>query len=187
MELILIRHMKAENNVKKIYKFKEAHILPDNNIKSFLGLKEVYVSSYQRSIDTAKVLFPDCENIIVDSLLDELDFSLFNMKSYDEVKKKYWYEMNELFSNSFNHNVKGLENLNDVKKRYQSFLEKIRNKNRVVAITHDAIFRMAFCDIVGDDNYSKINSTYLSNLCIEYQKDYKLIKNINGDLYEMLK
>ena len=89
MKIILIRHGKTLGNIKKQYIGRTDESLCDegeNELKSisYPNADIVISSPLKRCIETAKIIYPDCDPIIYDDLR-ETDFGDFEGKNYLEL------------------------------------------------------------------------------------------------------
>ena len=56
------------------------------------GVDEVFVSYYQRAIETAKGVFPKCD-LILDPRLTEVDRGIYHVMTKDEIDEKFSFEL----------------------------------------------------------------------------------------------
>ena len=101
MQITLIRHGKTAGNLLHRYIGKTDEPLCAEGIaeatahEKDLSLKKVYVSPLIRTQQTAQILFPNAQQIIIDDLR-EMDFGIFENRSADEMAddKEYraWVE-----------------------------------------------------------------------------------------------
>ena len=94
--IYLIRHGKTEANEKNLYYGKTDLPLSDAGITELEDLKrfcrypsrdncDFYTSSLKRTAQTLEILYPSAD-YSVEPLLDEMNFGVFEMRHYDELK-----------------------------------------------------------------------------------------------------
>lgn len=91
ISVIFIRHGATEGNIQKKYIGRTDEPLCDLGINQAQGLREhkfpaeyIFVSPMKRAMQTAEVVFPSCEYIVVDEF-KETDFGTFEGKSALEL------------------------------------------------------------------------------------------------------
>ena len=104
MKITIIRHFPTAGNLKKQYiGWKDESIIKivdKFDYSEFLSEKNIFVSPLTRAIETADILFSAAEKTIVEDL-KEMNFGIFEGKSYEELKK------NTLYSNWLESNCEG--------------------------------------------------------------------------------
>lgn len=92
MLITLIRHAETEGNLKHQFigridqPLAKEGIQTAQNAPHYPDVKKVYTSNLQRTIQTAKILFPNAEIEEVQGLR-EIDFGLIEGRSHDELMK----------------------------------------------------------------------------------------------------
>ena len=96
MQVTLIRHSKTPGNAELRYNGRTDEPLSSEGIAlaervgADLDVKTVYVTPLQRTQQTAAILFPEAEQIVVDDLR-EMDFGDFEGRSYTEMENDKAY------------------------------------------------------------------------------------------------
>lgn len=90
MELVVIRHGMTEGNREHRYVGRtdeplcEEGIQQAREVTSNPDVKKVYVSPLKRACQTARILFPNATQVVVDGL-QEMDFGDFESSNYEEL------------------------------------------------------------------------------------------------------
>lgn len=94
MKIMLIRHGITPGNLRKAYNgTTDEHLAPEGRLQleemkaghTYPRPEVLYVTPLQRTWESAEILFPGQEQIVVDGLR-ELDFGEFEEKNYEELK-----------------------------------------------------------------------------------------------------
>ncbi len=98
MKITVIRHFPTRGNLERRYIGKTdegIELVTAHKDYAYLDAEIVFTSPMRRAVETAKILFPMSYKIVIDELA-EMDFGIFENKSYMELKncKKYaqWLE-----------------------------------------------------------------------------------------------
>lgn len=98
ISIVFIRHGATEGNIQKKYIGRTDEPLCDLGISQAHGLREhkfpsehIFVSPMQRAIQTAEIVFPSCEYIVIDDF-KETDFGIFEGKSASELSDNEDYK-----------------------------------------------------------------------------------------------
>lgn len=110
-----------------------------------------YVSPLMRARQTAELITEGKPQFIVDELLKERSFGEL------EGTKVDWGEVGDIFDRRVNFSGYGIEPIQDLLRRSQIFLEKLkanhRPDDRILIVAHGALLRTMHFNIVGyDDN-----------------------------------
>ena len=87
MKITIIRHFPTAGNLKKRYigrTDEEICKIIEGLDYSYLKASKVFVSPMKRALETADILFPEAEKIIIPGLR-EMDFGIFENKNYKEL------------------------------------------------------------------------------------------------------
>jgi len=101
IEIYLLRHGLTEANEKKLYCGKTDLPLSENGVKEILALKSqniypenpdiFFTSGLLRTSQTINLIYGDVETII-EPLIQEYNFGIFEMKSYEQLKDDEIYQ-----------------------------------------------------------------------------------------------
>ena len=137
MKITLIRHGKTSGNALRRYiGITDEPLSPDGRAEAEkcekdFSLKRVYVTPLIRTQETAEILFPNAERIIVPDF-SEMNFGVFENKSADEMaddaEYRAWVEGN------CNGRCPGGESMSEFCKRVVSAFEKV-----IGSLSDDAI------------------------------------------------
>lgn len=157
--IYIVRHGETEWNVLGKIQGRKDIELNENGIKQALSLKEkfkdikfdkVFSSPLKRAIQTAKIITGN--NIIIDKRLIERNKGLLEGKIKKEIK--VLPNFNDLNDTSY-----GVESLESIKNRLDSFYNEILKKypkQNILIVTHAGVGIYTKCFFVGepkDNNY----------------------------------
>lgn len=96
MKIYFIRHGRTLGNLEKRYVGRtDESLCEEENVRlakiCFPKVEKVYTSSMKRCIETAQILYPDQDPMVVDHL-QECDFGAFEYKNYEELKDEKAYQ-----------------------------------------------------------------------------------------------
>jgi isoleucyl-tRNA synthetase len=152
-KLFLIRHGEAENNINKIicaYPEKKPNPLTKKGVEqikkvaNFLEEEKIdiiFSSPLQRTMETSRIISQKIGvKIIIDERLREVDLG--------ELEGKTWDEYIEIYPNALNPDKtdkRGVEGLDNMKDRANSFIAEINNQYRgknILIVSHGNILRV---------------------------------------------
>ena len=143
MELLLYRHGETGGNAKKRYVGSTDEPLSSVGISALEvqdpSLETVYVTPLQRTKQTASILFPNAQQIVVEDLR-EMDFGVFENQNYLELSDNVQYA-NWLDSNCMDACPQG-ESIGIFQRRVATALSTLlehatqQKKNQVVCVVH---------------------------------------------------
>lgn len=144
-ELYLIRHGRTEANEKWLYCGSTDLFLSDSGAKELENIKynvpedAIFITSgMNRTEQTLKILFGDIPHEI-DSRFREVDFGVFEMKSYESLKNQPDYQTWISGDNEKNVPPNG-ESGEQMKKRVLGGLQDLLQETRpVVLVTHGGV------------------------------------------------
>lgn len=162
IELLCIRHGKTKGNLEKRYigltdeslLEEEKQRLPDYGYEA---PQLLFVSSRKRARQTAQILFPGMEQIILPDL-DEMNFGDFEGKNYQELQTNPVYQqyIDSGGSTPFPHGESRDEFADRMEKAFDEilrFAEK-EKKTRVVVVAHGGSFMAILWRKLGGDYFS---------------------------------
>ena len=172
-KIIFLRHGKTVSNVKKIYSGKRTdEDLCEEGIEEIQGKKDMinalsfsvsryFSSPMKRAQRTAKLLFPEREITIIDSL-EEADLGEFEGKTYEELKDNEDYRKWIASGGAFA--PPGGESREEIAKRsIAGIKEAIRlsgSSEEILIVCHGGIIMAALSALTGKDPYD----LYVNNL-----------------------
>lgn len=159
MELILIRHGQTPGNGEKRYVGIVDQPLSERGRAEALaagvheGVRRVYVSTLQRTRETASIMFPNAEAIVVDGI-QEMDFGVFAGRTPDEMADDPQYRawVDSMCADP----CPGGESQSQLTERVCAAMEQLvreasaRGEDRVVMVAHGGTM-MAFLSRYGND------------------------------------
>ena len=173
MELTFLRHGKTDLNGKGYIATKLDYSLNEfgvnqclANVFSLGSFDCVYSSPYKRTIETAKIVYPYLEPIVL-PYLTQRDLGELNEK----LKKDYDSEYLKLVRN-YIINPKGAESIQDIIYRIDLFFEYIKikhnDKSQLLVVTHNGIMRIIKKYYMNENN--NIDSENLGQLKLILKK-----------------
>lgn len=150
MKIILIRHVETLANYERRYightksEYTEKGRKQINNILDMLVDEEIdmiYSSPLPRAKNIAKICSEKFDKeVIVDDALIEMNFGIFEGKTYQEVKNEYNEEWEKWTKDYKNYKIPKGENLVEVYKRVTRFIDKLKEEDKTfLIVTHGGI------------------------------------------------
>lgn len=186
MDIIMIRHGKSEDNVRKVYS-RDSTPLMEEGILEVLKTKKllkeydyeaVYYSPCKRTVESLHYLDLEGKE---DIRLREINFGIFTGKTFEEIVNIYPEESKLWIDDIYNYQIPKGESMLGVYKRVSEFLEELGKLNKTsVLITHDSVIRLALCWIFDNPLYFykfKVDNGSLTTITIE--EGYKYISKVN--------
>jgi alpha-ribazole phosphatase len=132
----------------------KAGIIESSNIGIYLqkiNIERVLASPLLRVQQTVKTALPNFNNVEYCESLSEINFGLWEKKSFDEIYREYpeevakWDEMNDSFTFPFG------ERLSDFRSRVSATVTKLKemNEHSIVIFSHGGIITNLICQIIG--------------------------------------
>jgi alpha-ribazole phosphatase len=186
MDIIFVRHGETLENRKGVYgtcdtplsKKGQDEILQIKDLVYSLSFEKVYISPLKRAIETSRLL--EVEGIL-DRRIKEIDFGIFEEKTYEEIKRLYPEETYAWIKDYINYRIPKGESLMDLYNRVSNFLKDIVAEDRdVLVITHEGFIRCALCWVFNNVEYFyrfKVDNGSITIVSID--EGYKYIKCIN--------
>ena len=181
MKITLVRHGKTDKNVEGIMQGVSNELLNDSGRRSCQRLRNelinehfdiCYMSPLVRCVETAMILVGDRVPIMPDKRLIERNIGEF------EGKKREEYDISKYWDYNLNSNDNGVEPIQDVIKRCQSFLDYVLEKydgKNVLIVTHHAIFKVLYYLLNNVDFTKELENIKVDN-CSCKQIDIKKVK-----------
>ena len=147
MELIFLRHAKTDLNGKGYIATKKDYFLNEIGREECLrnvfppdSFNSVYCSPYKRTIETAKIVYPYLEPVVLSNLMQR-DLGILNEKMKKDYSIEYLKAVREYFVNPEN-----AETLEDIMERLNNFFEYIKlqhdDNSKILVVTHNGIMRI---------------------------------------------
>lgn len=147
MELIFLRHAKTDLNGKGYIATKKDYFLNEIGREECLrnvfppdSFNSVYCSPYKRTIETAKIVYPYLEPVILSNLMQR-DLGILNEKMKKDYSIEYLKAVREYLVNPEN-----AETLEDIMERLNNFFEYIKlqhdDNSKILVVTHNGIMRI---------------------------------------------
>lgn len=147
MEVTFLRHAKTDLNGKGYIATKKDYFLNEIGREECLrnvfppdSFNSVYCSQYKRTIETAKIVYPYLEPVILSNLMQR-DLGILNEKMKKDYSIEYLKAVREYFVSPEN-----AETLEEIMKRLNNFFEYIKlqhdDNSKILVVTHNGIMRI---------------------------------------------
>mgnify|MGYP001625101092 CR=1 FL=1 len=147
MIVTILRHGTTDLNGKGLIATKLDYSLNDNGKKQCIenifaknDFSTVYSSPYKRTLETARLVYPYSEPIIVPCIVQR-DLGILNEKYKKDYTREYLKLVREYIVNP-----EGAETLNDIMIRLDCFFDYVRlnssDDDNVLVVTHNGIMRI---------------------------------------------
>ena len=125
-------------------------------------INAIYSSPLARALDTAKEITKSHGlEIIVKKELKEIDYGMFEKKTFDEIEKKHAALWEQRRKNKYNFKPKGGESFEEMdKKRIQPFVREMKKKHNsetIAIIAHSGTNRLIMGNLVKMPIAEKVN------------------------------
>jgi len=183
MDVIFVRHGETLENKGGIYgspdtslsnKGKE-QILNAKKIVESISFDKVYISPLKRAIETSRILNL---NGVLETRVKEINFGIFEGKTYEEIKREYPEEAYAWTNDYINYRIPKGESLMDLYKRTSNFLEEVVPEDKdIIVVTHEGIIKCALCWVFDNVEYFyrfKVGNGSITTITIN--DGYKYIK-----------
>lgn len=190
MNIYLLRHGETEENYKKTYygnldvsltQKGESEGRRAFDILKGVKFSSIYSSEKKRAIDTAKIGFEDYP-IIIDKRLNEINFGVFEGKTYKEIEKEFPKEHKDWMDNWKTFIPPKGESYESLYKRVENFMNELKEKSgeNVLIVTHGGVIRSIYSYILGGnlDFYWKFSSKTGGVSLVKYEEDFFYIDSI---------
>ena len=181
MKITIVRHGKTDKNGEGILQGISNEMLNDSGRMMCQRLRNefknehfdvCYMSPLVRCVETAMILVGDRVPIISDKRLIERNIGQFEGKSKEE------YDISKYWDYNLNSSDGGVEKIQDVIARCQSFLDYVLEKydgKDILIVTHSCIFRVIYYLLNNADFSKKLENIKVDN-CSYRQIDIKKSK-----------
>lgn len=191
MKLLFTRHGEVESNIRDLFNGNVDDNLLDsgkvqaNKLGEFMSkkgyeLKEVISSEKKRAIQTAEIISKHMNyesRIVIDSRINELDFGIFDGKSFEFVKENYSDIYQARKNDKFNFRIPEGESYQDLSNRLEFFLydllDKFRNGEVIFLVTHATTIKMLI-HLLTNKTLEQVEENHYSNTCFF---EYDISKN----------
>lgn len=147
MEVTFLRHAKTDLNGKGYIATKKDYFLNEIGREECLrnvfppdSFNSVYCSQYKRTIETAKIVYPYLEPVMLSNLMQR-DLGILNEKKKKDYSIEYLKAVREYIVNPEN-----AETLEDIMERLNNFFEYIKlqhdDNSKILVVTHNGIMRI---------------------------------------------
>lgn len=195
MKLYLVRHAESEGNLKKVYAGTTDYALTTNGIKQIIDVMNelssmVSITSsyrlYSSPLQRCTILADQIEKLLqtsklIDSRLSEINFGIFEDKTYEELNIEYPDLVKLWNQDSIHFQIPKGESLKMCSERVSTFCEELINKNEdAVVISHGGIIKLILLKLL-DLDLKQFWKFYTSNGCVielEYNDGFGYIKNM---------
>lgn len=193
--LIFMRHGITDLNLKNVYFGYLDPPLNDTGIEQIKSSKKlflnkkidiIYSSDLKRCIESANII-NELYNIKISEKknLRELNFGIFEGKSFNDINLEYPDEAEMFVKNWQNYKIPKGESINEFIKRVSSEIEKIKHKHNgknILIVTHSGVIQAALSYYFSKnlDFYWKfmLNNASITKLCFD-KNDFSFLEYVN--------
>jgi len=149
MKLIIVRHIETEANAKKIFSGWSNYDITQNGFMQISKLKkelknkhvDYIISStlyraYYTALEISKVINA---KIVLDDRIKEINFGVFDGKTIEEIKEKYYDEYLLWMENYKKYCFPDGECYTSFFKRIDEFLNELDNMKKYIIVTHGGV------------------------------------------------
>ena len=183
-KLIFLRHGLTDLNTKNVYfghsdpPLNNTGKLQVENVKKLLlneKIDLIYSSDLVRCVESSKIINDIFKiEIILDNALRELNFGIFEGKSFSEISLEYPKESKLFFEDWKNYRIPQGESIKDLIIRVAECIGKIKNNNNektILIVTHSGVIQSAISYYLSKslDLYwnFKIENASITKLCFD--------------------
>ncbi|MEJ6950413.1 alpha-ribazole phosphatase [Natronospora cellulosivora (SeqCode)] len=196
MRLLLLRHVETKANSDKKY---IGHSTSEYTAKGqkdiamileFLAKEDfdkIYSSPLPRTVKLAELISKKYDRqLIVDETLKEMNFGIFEGKTYQELEKEYQNQWQKWTKDYLHYRIPEGESCMDVYQRVSLFIDNLKSnkEEKLLIITHGGIiqtFITYLLDLeINDRWHFKISPAGMVD--IEYKNDFGVINRIINDI-----
>lgn len=167
MNIYIVRHGQTEENINNFYYGKldvplnqngELQLKISSEKLKDVEFGKIFVSSRKRTQESCKII---CKNsilnqgkkYIIDDRINEMDFGVFEGKSFQDIEKLYPREYESWGKDWKNFSIPEGESYQDFFIRIKSFLDYILTlkEDNILIVTHGGVIKTLYCCIL-DNN-----------------------------------
>lgn len=192
MKIYFLRHGETDENAKKTY-FGSTDTMLNKNGKaqaekakqyfSSITFRKVLISEKIRTLETANIVLEGRDiSSTIDSRLNEIDFGIFEGKTYEEIGKLYPSERINWDKNWKDYCPPNGESFITFYKRVENFMKDLlkMEEDNILVITHGGVIRAAYAYILNEnlDLYWKFASRNGDISVIKYENGFSYFDSI---------
>ncbi|WGS65772.1 histidine phosphatase family protein [Marinitoga aeolica] len=149
MNLIIVRHVETEANIKRIFSGWSNYDITQNGLNQINELKKTFkymyadyvISSplyraYYTALEISKVINT---KIVIDERIKEINFGIFDGKTIEEIKEKYYKEYILWMGNYKKYCFPNGECYSSFFKRIDEFLNDLDKTKKYIIVTHGGV------------------------------------------------
>jgi alpha-ribazole phosphatase len=161
MRFILIRHTETVSNYEKKYIGWSTSKYTDKGIKDIIKIEEhiknrnikidkIYCSPFDRTKNIASRLATMLDlDFSTDKSLSEINFGIFDNKTYKEIVNKYPEEVKDWTNDYINYVIPEGESLINMHNRVCCFIDKLKDENSTyIIVTHGGVIQSIITHIL---------------------------------------
>ena len=186
---ILLRHGESILNTKNVYFGSTDSLLSPqgeeqirNKVNSLPDYDLIYSSPLKRAIDSAKIINTKNLPIKLDHRLKELDFGIFENKSYNEIETLYKNECEKWKVEDLNYKFPQGESIKLLSERAISFIEELKHTHKnILIVSHYGVINAILCHYICNnlDSFWKFKSSLASITTIEFHDDFPILNSFS--------
>lgn len=196
MNIYLVRHGQTEGNMKRFYYGEMDAELNQNGVLELKNLSEklkdiefgkIFVSDRRRTQESCRII---CQNskfnrkkeYVIDDRISEMNFGVFEGKSFENIKKLYPNECENWGKDWKNFTIPQGESYRDFFIRIRSFFDYVLSleEENILVVTHGGVIRTIYCCILDNnlDFFWKFSSKNGDISLVKYEYQNLFIEKI---------
>ncbi len=188
-KLILLRHGESYLNKEGVYfGFTDSLLTKDGErqilkkINTIPSYDLIYSSPLMRALKSAQIINTNNLLIKTDERLKELNFGIFENKSYEEIQELHKSECDKWKSENISYTFPQGESINDLSNRVISFIEEIKNFNKnILIVTHYGVINSILCHYISNniESFWKFKCSHSSITTIEFHDGFPILTSFS--------
>jgi alpha-ribazole phosphatase len=188
-KIILLRHGESLLNKENVYfGFTDSPLTKNGKeeilkkIKNIPSYDLIYSSSLSRALESAQIINFKNLHIKTDERLKELNFGIFENKSYKEIKESHKDECDKWTSENISYTFPEGESIHNLSERVISFIEEIKNLNKsILIVTHYGVINSILCHYISNniESFWKFKCSHGSITTIEFHHDFPVLTSFS--------
>lgn len=188
-KIILLRHGESFLNTEGVYFGFTDSPLTENGENQILKKSEfipsydlIYSSPLIRALKSSQIINKNNLIIKTDERLKELNFGIFENKSYKEIQESYKDECDKWEMENISYSFPKGESIYDLSERVISFVEEIKNSNKnILIVTHYGVINSILCHYISNniESFWKFKCSHASITTVEFHGDFPILTSFS--------
>lgn len=188
-KIILLRHGESFLNTEGVYFGFTDSPLTENGENQILKKSEfipsydlIYSSPLIRALKSSQIINKNNLIIKTDERLKELNFGIFENKSYKEIQESYKDECDKWEMENIYYSFPKGESIYGLSERVISFVEEIKNSNKnILIVTHYGVINSILCHYISNniESFWKFKCSHASITTVEFHGDFPILTSFS--------